>query len=170
MNDLISYITKISKIRINHHNNGFWLVPSVRNYFSFRLTAFVIKKTDTLEEMILRNNWISKEVIFNFNGDNNFVKFNLALKLREINFRLDAQQIKKLSDKSTLSFFPIDNCEIILDKKGLQLIYDGIIPFFSKKYYHKLLEQQQRQQKQKNISFLWRSFGFKEIKKHEVKK
>lgn len=168
MNNLVSFLSRFQKVKINHFSDGYWLVPKFWKILSPRLTGYVIKKGKTLEEIVIHNDFLHKEIIFSFNGDHNFYNFNIALKLREIDFRLDPNAVKKKPDDAFFVFFPIENCKIILDKRSLQLIYDGIIPFFSKNYYKKMVDYQREYAQKNQISqefkgFFWRRNGYKEV-------
>ncbi|WP_230861162.1 MPN499 family protein [Mycoplasma sp. 'Moose RK'] len=168
INNLQAFLQKTKKVKINHLSDGYWLVPPFFAFLSPRQTKNVIKKANSLPELVQINNFLEKEIIFSFNGDHHFKNFNLAMKLRKIDFRLDFNSILQKPDNATIEFYPVKDCKIILDKPGLTLIYNGIIPFFSREYYQKMLEFQQKLAKKNNLEtkflgFLWRRFGFKEL-------
>lgn len=170
MNNLLNFLNSFQKVKINHFSNGYWLVPKFWKIFSPRLTGYVIKNGKTLEEIVKNNDLLKKEIIFSFNGDYNFYNFNIALKLREINFRLDYNAVRKKPNEDFFVFYPVKNCKIVLDKRGIALIYEGIIPFFSKSYYEKMVDfqreyMQKNQIKKEFIGFFWRRNGYKEIYK-----
>lgn len=153
---------QITKVKINHHNNGFWVVPSVQNlFFSFKISTMSIKKFNKLTDIVSFLNLQNKEVIFNFNGDKQFKKFNLLTKLRGFDFELNINEIQKLDNGAKILFEPVKNCKIYFDKKGLTLIYKGLIPFFSKKYYQNLLIKALNGDSKEQVYFYWRFFGFK---------
>ncbi|WP_404913636.1 hypothetical protein NBX26_02495 [Mesomycoplasma hyopneumoniae] len=168
MTNLASFLNNFQKVKINHFVDGYWLVPSFWKIFSPRLTGYVIKKEKSLAEIVENNNLLQKEIIFSFNGDHNFYNFNIALKLRGIDFYLDRNALKNKADNEFFVFYPVKECKIVLDKRSLELIYQGIIPFFSKNYYQKMLEFQREYIKKNQISkefkgFFWRRMGYKEI-------
>ncbi|WP_341491726.1 MPN499 family protein [Mesomycoplasma ovipneumoniae] len=168
MNNIRQKISNFNKVKVNHLSDGYWLVPSFFKIFSPKLTGYVIKKAKTLEELVNFNDFQKKEIIFNFNGDHNFYNFNILMKLRQIDFRLDIKAVLKKPDDAIFIFFPVQNCKIVLDKQSLKLIYDGIIPFFSKEYYSNLVfYQREKSAKLQNNDvfkgFFWRRNGFEEI-------
>ncbi|AGQ51060.1 hypothetical protein MHL_2905 [Mesomycoplasma hyopneumoniae 7422] len=76
--------------------------------------------------------------------------------------------MKNKADNEFFVFYPVKECKIVLDKRSLELIYQGIIPFFSKNYYQKMVEFHREYIKKNQISkefkgFFWRRMGYKEI-------
>lgn len=153
---------QITKVKVNHHNNGFWVVPTLQNlFFSLKISTISIKKFDKLIDIVNSLNLQNREVVFNFNGDKQFKKFNLLTKLRGFDFQLNINEVQKLDNSAKILFEPVKNCKIYFDKKGLTLIHKGLIPFFSKNYYQNLLIQALNEDSKQQVCFYWRFFGFK---------
>ncbi|QJB71153.1 MPN499 family protein [Mycoplasma sp. 1654_15] len=153
----------IRKIRVNHLLDGYWIMPSMFSILTPRISKYIVKKAKTLDEIIEYNNLEKQEVIFSFNKDTEFKKFNYLLKKREIDFVLDKKIVNNLTKETKFEFEVVPNLTIILNWKSIKSIYNGLIFFFSKEYFLKLLVKEQLRTKKEKISLLWTSMGFKVV-------
>ncbi|WGI36409.1 MPN499 family protein [Mesomycoplasma lagogenitalium] len=151
---------EIKKVKINWNNNGFWLVPSIYKIFTPKSRNFVLKHTKTIEDMIDKNEFFNREIIFSFNGDKNFVLFNKLMKLRGYNLQLDINKINKMNENDIITFSPIENVIIHYDFKAIEAIYNGYIPFVSKKYFTNLLQEKQSFIKDGILNLTFRQRGY----------
>lgn len=153
----------IRKIRVNHLLDGYWIMPSMFSILTPRISKYIVKKAKSLDEIIEYNNLEKQEVIFSFNKDTEFKKFNYLLKKREIDFVLDKKIVNNLTKETKFEFEVVPNLTIILNWKSIRSIYNGLIFFFSKEYFLKLLVKEQLRTKKEKISLLWTSIGFKVV-------
>ncbi|WP_036431696.1 MPN499 family protein [Mycoplasmopsis cricetuli] len=157
----MKYKKTIKTIKINQTSNGYWLIPKMLNIFSYKISNFVIKHTATLDDMIEKNNFTDQEIIFSFNGDHHFKKFNELMKKRKIQFYLDEFKIVKMSKNDTFEFELNENIKIVWDYQGILAIYQGKIPFFSLNWYQEFyLENLKHNPTIKQILIYWTKKGY----------
>lgn len=153
----------VRKIKVNHLGDGYWIMPSTFSIFTPKISKYIVKKTKSLDEIIEYNNLLNKEVIFSFNKDEDFKKFNFLLKKREIDFFLDKKIINNLTKETLIDFEVVPNLKIRLNWKSIKNIYNGTIFFYSKDYFRSLLIKEQTRTKKENIVILWTWLGFKTV-------
>lgn len=156
------------KVKINHLASGYWLAPKEKHLIGPRNRDYIFKVYPTLEELIVRAGFKNQELWFSFNRDVDFKNFNLLQKIKGIDFQINQNIFNQIYEKKLpYEWEVVPNVVILWDLKGLQTLYKGIIPFYSKRYYAELGKgANSKYTFDDKVYFKWRSFlGFKQIKK-----
>ncbi|MGY6172475.1 MPN499 family protein [Candidatus Mycoplasma pogonae] len=155
----------IKIVKINHLDNGYWLVPSIINVFHYKKHKSAFKYGASLEELLKKNDLINKDFAINLNKDEKFFNFNLAQKLKKLNFTLDKKIVEHVAQLKHFDFEILPNIIIRIDKKMLYAIWDGFIPFYHSDYFQKLHAKFVPILQQDKIYLKWRKLtGFNIIK------
>ncbi|WP_033161455.1 MPN499 family protein [[Mycoplasma] collis] len=148
-------------IKINHNNDGFWILPSFLSIFSKSIKASTMQKFHTLDTLIAKTEIYKKEAILSFNGDEDFSKFNKCLKYRKINFTINYNNWVKLDKNAIITFNINENIKVHLDFKGFRLLYQGRIPFYSLEWYKKYYDKNKKFIDKDNIlNIKWTYLGW----------
>lgn len=148
------------KIKVNHMNDGYWLVPSIYKIFTPKISTYTTKFCKTFEELVQYNNFLNRNIVLNLNGDKNFYHFNKIMKMLNFNFEILNNKIEKMNVNEILVFQPLENLNIIFDFKAIKLIYSGLIPIFNLDYYQKLYQDYKNKTQQEKIEIVFRRFDF----------
>ncbi|WP_027119333.1 MPN499 family protein [[Mycoplasma] testudinis] len=127
-----------SKVKVNYVNNLFWIAPGILSYVHGRTFGYLPSKT--LKELVHNNDLLEKNAYFSFNSlkEKNCDWMNQLNQMKELSFRWNTETFTKIErDGFCLDESIHELVKIKWDKKALNWIYRGYIPFANKNWYAK---------------------------------
>ncbi|CAC13460.1 conserved hypothetical protein [Mycoplasmopsis pulmonis] len=152
---------EVANLKINFVNGSFWVIPPVWKIFSPKRRSFISKHSKDLKSLIENEGLIHKEAILNFNSDREFKFFNQLQQIRKIKLNISKKLLDIVDKEGFFDQEIIDNLYIRWTFKSIKNVFNGLIPFFSQKYYIALYNDGKTKVKDgQKVIYQWGKFGF----------
>ncbi|MGZ9756663.1 MPN499 family protein [Mycoplasma sp. 4423] len=149
---------KVKYIKINHMENGYWVVPPIWKVLTPKSRNFVIKHAKSLEDIIKYNQWENTNIIFSFNSDKDFYLFNKLMRIRGFDFQLHRNKVEKMDEQDYIDYQIIENLIIRFNIKTIKNLYYGRTFFFTKQYFEDFYQKNAKGLKILYVQ--WTRWGF----------
>ena len=125
----------MKKVNINILGDKFWYVPSV---FTTSKRKWAQRPYTNFKKLLKNENLINENFLLSLNGDDNFKYFRIIQSIHEIDLFMNKKDIEIINNNGILEYkIPRTRVTISFDKKSLNLLKKGLIPYYSKDFLKK---------------------------------